>query len=180
MKMCAILASLMNLSLVTISVLQRSAAVAVIAAGALFGTSCTVFSPAPPPPPPATGPFRYGYGGTNSPNYERRAQPGQREIKRDPNDDNVNIEPPPPRDEPTPPAEATPPGTPPPAPPPIDTPPAPKPSAKEDLPYGIPVVGKKGYVYSPFAEDRGQVDVEGLKRGTRVKCPYTGKHFRVP
>jgi hypothetical protein len=51
---------------------------------------------------------------------------------------------------------------------------------QDDLPYGIPVIGKPGMVYSPYAEDKGQVDAKGLKRGTRVKCPYTGKHFRVP
>jgi hypothetical protein len=60
------------------------------------------------------------------------------------------------------------------------TTPAPKPSPREDLPYGIPVITKKGCVYSPHAPDKGYVDVEGLARGTRVKCPYTGKHFRVP
>ena len=51
---------------------------------------------------------------------------------------------------------------------------------EEDLPYGIPAVGKNGQVYSPFAEDKGLVDVTGMKRGTRVQCPYTGRHFRVP
>lgn len=51
---------------------------------------------------------------------------------------------------------------------------------REDLPYGQPVVGKKGYVYSPYAPDKGQVDVDGIPAGTKVKCPYTGKVFRVP
>ncbi len=51
---------------------------------------------------------------------------------------------------------------------------------QEELPYGIPVAGKKVMVQSPYAPDKGFVDVEGLKRGTRVACPYTGKHFRVP
>jgi hypothetical protein len=35
-------------------------------------------------------------------------------------------------------------------------------------------------VRSPYAEDKGQVDVTGFKRGTMIKCPYTGKRFRVP
>jgi hypothetical protein len=105
-----------------------------------------------------------------------------KEIKRDPNNDNINLEPPPPKNGNKPPETAEKPveNT---NPPPDNTPPAdPKPpvSVRDDLPYGIPVVGKKGMVYSPYAEDKGQVDVEGLKRGTRVKCPYTGKHFRVP
>lgn len=51
---------------------------------------------------------------------------------------------------------------------------------REDLPFGQPVVGKKGYVYSPYAPDKGQVDVDGIPAGTKVKCPYTGKVFRVP
>ena len=174
----------MNPSLVTISVLRRSVAVAVMAAGALLGTSCAPYPPYPPGPGfPPPGPHRFGYEGTNSPNYQPpRAlpgNPGQREIRRDPNNENVNIEPPPPRNKPLPPAEANP-DTQPSSPPEPDTPPAPKPSAREDLPYGIPVVGKKGYVYSPYAEAQGQVDVTGLKRGTRVECPYTKKHFRVP
>ncbi len=50
----------------------------------------------------------------------------------------------------------------------------------EELLYGIPVVGEKGKVYSPYAPEKGLVDVEGLPRGTRAACPYTGKHFRVP
>ena len=59
-------------------------------------------------------------------------------------------------------------------------PPAANPSPAEELPYGIPVAGKAGMVLSPYAPDKGQIDVEGYKRGTRVECPYTGKHFRVP
>lgn len=58
--------------------------------------------------------------------------------------------------------------------------PAPEPAAGEELPYGIPVAGQKGKVMSPYAPDKGQVDVDGYKRGTRVECPYSGKHFRVP
>ena len=51
---------------------------------------------------------------------------------------------------------------------------------REDLPLGQPVVGKKGYVYSPYAPDKGQVDVVDIPSGTKVKCPYTNKTFRVP
>ena len=54
------------------------------------------------------------------------------------------------------------------------------PSAEGGLPYGIPVDGSPGMVFSPYAQDKGMVDVNGLKRGTRVMCPYSGKHFRVP
>ena len=167
---------------------------AAIAAGALLSASCVLF----PPPPPVTpgfapaGPNRFGYGGTQSPNYpssDPRALPGNsgnpgsssnqppREIKRDPRDTVVNIDPPPPRNS-KPPAEALPPSNP--------TPPSEsgstvsKPVPREDLPYGIVAVGRKGFVYSPYAEDRGLVDVDGMKRGTRVECPYTKKHFRVP
>jgi hypothetical protein len=50
---------------------------------------------------------------------------------------------------------------------------------KEDLPFGAPVVGRPGFVYSPYSE-KDICDVVDLKRGTRVKCPYTGKVFRVP
>ena len=172
---------------------------------------------APFPPP---GQPRYGYNGSQSPNYpEPSALPmnGQgttgaqtgtgdakpkppKTIKRDPNNTTVDLTPPTGGGQGT--ADAgssgtgsTEPSTTGTTPPPADTgagstagtgtpadsgTPAPKPSPREDLPYGIPVITKKGCVYSPHAPDKGYVDVEGLARGTRVKCPYTGKHFRVP
>ncbi len=49
-----------------------------------------------------------------------------------------------------------------------------------NLPYGSPVIGKKGYVYSPYAPEKGMVDVTDIPSGTKVECPYTGKVFRVP
>lgn len=51
---------------------------------------------------------------------------------------------------------------------------------RDELPYGIPVTDQPGMVQSPYAPEKGLVDVKGLKRDTRVMCPYTGKHFRVP
>ena len=58
--------------------------------------------------------------------------------------------------------------------------PKPVPAKREDLPYGIAIPGKKGYVYSPYHDNKQQVDVTDIPTGTKVKCPYTGKVFRVP
>ena len=56
--------------------------------------------------------------------------------------------------------------------------PAPAPAA--ELPYGSPIAGRPGFVNSPFAAKHQLVDVTGLPVGMEVKCPYTGKLFRVP
>ena len=58
------------------------------------------------------------------------------------------------------------------------TPPeAPKPA---EPPQGIAIPGRPGFVNSPFAAKHQLVDVTGLPTGMEVKCPYTGKLFRVP
>jgi len=53
-------------------------------------------------------------------------------------------------------------------------------SASADIPYGKPVPGKPGYVFSPFDKNGGYVDVTGYTPGQKVKDPYTGKIFLVP
>jgi beta-lactamase class A len=52
--------------------------------------------------------------------------------------------------------------------------------AKRDVPYGIPVADKPGFVTSPFAPNEGLVDVRSFPSGTEVKDPYTGKIFLTP
>ena len=53
-------------------------------------------------------------------------------------------------------------------------------SQNSDLPYGKPVPGKPGYVFSPYDKNGGYVDVTGYSPGQKVKDPYTGKVFLVP
>lgn len=47
-------------------------------------------------------------------------------------------------------------------------------------PYGKPVPGKPGLVYSPYSEKEVYIDVRGFDRGTEVRDPWTGKIFLVP
>lgn len=62
------------------------------------------------------------------------------------------------------------------------TPQAPTSSAapRTSHPYGRPVEGRPGFVTSPWAPDKGFVDVNGFPTGTEVMCPYTQKVFLVP
>jgi hypothetical protein len=60
------------------------------------------------------------------------------------------------------------------------TPPATPAVGARDIPYGVPIPGRPGFVNSPFAAKHQLVDVTGLPPGMEVKCPYTGKLFRVP
>ena len=50
----------------------------------------------------------------------------------------------------------------------------------EDLPFGTVVPGRVNMVNSPFAGKTQLVDVSGMSAGQTVKCPYTGKLFKVP
>jgi len=53
-------------------------------------------------------------------------------------------------------------------------------AATTDLPYGTAVPGRMNMVNSPFAGKTQLVDVSGMSAGQTVKCPYTGKLFKVP
>jgi hypothetical protein len=60
------------------------------------------------------------------------------------------------------------------------TPAAPEPPAPAELPAGERVAGRTDVLRSPHTDDRGMIDVSGLASGAMVRCPYTGKFFRVP
>ena len=57
--------------------------------------------------------------------------------------------------------------------------PAPKPAPSEEIPYATPVPGQPGKVYSPF-HNGGYVEVSDMPSGSKARCPYTKKIFRVP
>ncbi|WP_395741451.1 hypothetical protein [Prosthecobacter sp.] len=52
--------------------------------------------------------------------------------------------------------------------------------ATDNLPYGSAVPGRMNMVNSPYAGKTQLVDVSGMSAGQTVKCPYTGKLFKVP
>jgi len=46
--------------------------------------------------------------------------------------------------------------------------------------YGIPIQGKPGFVHSPYAPSKGEIDIRRYRKGTQLKCPFTGKIFIAP
>jgi hypothetical protein len=46
--------------------------------------------------------------------------------------------------------------------------------------YGIPIQGKPGFVRSPYAPSKGEIDIRRYPKGTQLKCPFTGKTFIAP
>ncbi|MBK8039894.1 MAG: hypothetical protein IPK22_22585 [Verrucomicrobiaceae bacterium] len=58
--------------------------------------------------------------------------------------------------------------------------PSSSPAPKKELPYGNAVAGRPNMVNSPYASKTQLVDVAGMGPGQTVKCPYSGKLFRVP
>jgi hypothetical protein len=55
-----------------------------------------------------------------------------------------------------------------------------QPISSGNLPYAKPVPGKPGFVFSPYDQYKGYIDVRGFPPGTEVKDPYSGKSFLVP
>ncbi len=54
-------------------------------------------------------------------------------------------------------------------------------TASADIPYGVAVPDRPGFLYSPFNSDRTKVvDAVGSAPGTAIACPFSGRAFRVP
>src|SRR5438874_3057868 len=51
---------------------------------------------------------------------------------------------------------------------------------RTDLPYGVPVPNKPGFVISPYSPNASYVDIRGFPAGAEVKDPYTDKVFITP
>jgi hypothetical protein len=57
---------------------------------------------------------------------------------------------------------------------------APDPKGRRDVPFGIAVPNKPGFVTSPYAPTQGLVDVRAFPSSTEVLDPFTGKIFLTP
>lgn len=57
---------------------------------------------------------------------------------------------------------------------------APDPTGRRDVPYGVAVPNKPGFVTSPYAPTQGFVDVRAFPSSTEVLDPFTGKIFLTP
>ncbi len=88
----------------------------------------------------------------------------------DPNVQAQEAQPTPPPGEPSAPKTETKPGNPVPE----------QPVVQGNIPYAKPVPGKAGFVFSPYEQYKGYIDVNGYPPGTEVKDPYSGKSFLVP
>jgi hypothetical protein len=53
-------------------------------------------------------------------------------------------------------------------------------AAGTKYPYGISVQGKPGFVRSPYAPAKGEIDIRRYRKGSEIKCPFTGKTFIAP
>lgn len=53
-------------------------------------------------------------------------------------------------------------------------------TAPNEVPYGMAIPGRLGFVHSPFTGKLQIVDVTGLQANQEVKCPFSGKLFRIP
>lgn len=169
---------------------MKSPSILTLGLGTLMLTisACQVWHPPAPPPPHRNGASldtpppegtRYmdGPATVTGPNYpDAPRDPSQPQAPLTNPDGTISTPPPVDPSVPQPPVVNN---TPPPdtAPPPS---PKPLPQPKAELPVGIKVPNKPGFVYSPYDKTAGIVDVTGFAPGTKVKCPYTNKVFLVP
>lgn len=57
---------------------------------------------------------------------------------------------------------------------------APDPKGRRDVPFGVVVPDRPGFVTSPYAPTQGFVDVRAFPSSTEVLDPFTGKIFLTP
>lgn len=109
-----------------------------------------------------TQPGAPGTAATTNPDANTPTQPGTDAPQVPPSPGNTAATNPPPT-QPTPPANTN-----------------PAAPATPQTPFGKPVPGKKGFVYSPFSDSNQMIDVRDYQPGTKVRDPYTNKIFIVP